>query len=306
MSIKLMAKVWECQFSKDEQSILLAMADHAQDDGTHCYPSVPWIAWKTDYSDRQVQRTIRKLCARGVLVLVRRGGRGRGHEYRIVLSTAKAKAPFGGGKGDTVSPQLQKGDVVSPITEPILAVQKGDIASPQSEKGDTMSPQVGAEKGDILARKGDICDKKGDILHRNYSHARSLTLDQPPLGVGGPPNPKPNAVAAVKEKAPETEEAAALLVGVGVNPAKARRLAADFAVKEIERQIAHWRPAFAARAVDVGVLVWRIENGAACPPVAGEERPRNYSGGYVPPDDAAKRNAFAELNPYKNGVEAAP
>lgn len=149
MSIKLMAQVWERKLSKAEQSVLLAMADHAQDDGSRCYPSVDWIAWKTDYSARQVQRTIKELCARGVLLVVRGYGRGRPVEYRIVLSKTEAKPEYMP-KGDTASPQSKKGDIVSGN------VQKGDMVSPQTDVKPSIKGDIGDVKGDIHAIKGDI------------------------------------------------------------------------------------------------------------------------------------------------------
>lgn len=158
MSIKLMAQVWERKLSKAEQSVLLAMADHAQDDGSRCYPSVDWIAWKTDYSTRQVQRTIKGLCATGALVKVRGYGRGRPVEYCIDLSKTEAKPEYVP-KGDAMS-RYQKGDMVS------LQSINSDTTSPQALKGDMVSPQNDPPdtlKGDISSQKGDICDVKGDI-----------------------------------------------------------------------------------------------------------------------------------------------
>lgn len=159
MSIKLMAQVWERKLNKAEQSVLLAMADHAQDDGSKCFPSVDWIAWKTDYSARQVQRTIQALCTKSVLVLVRGYGRGRSNEYYIDLSKTQPKPEYIS-KGDTVSPYPRKHDTVSPQS------LKGDTMSPNSIKDDVVSPQtenVLPLKGDILSVKGDIHDIKGDI-----------------------------------------------------------------------------------------------------------------------------------------------
>ncbi|MCA1670594.1 MAG: helix-turn-helix domain-containing protein [Thermomicrobia bacterium] len=132
MSIKLMAMVWEYQFTRPEQSIMLALADHAQDDGTHVYPSVARIAWKTDYSERQVQRILRDLEAKGIVVPVKHGRGGRNHatEYHLFIEKGDKKTPFQT-KGDR---EREKGDTGD---------AKGDIAE---VKGDTMmSPEPSSE-----------------------------------------------------------------------------------------------------------------------------------------------------------------
>lgn len=68
MSIKIMGQVWEIALPVNEKMIMLAMADHADHNGRNIRPGVPLIAWKTDYSDMQVRRIIKKLVAKGLLV----------------------------------------------------------------------------------------------------------------------------------------------------------------------------------------------------------------------------------------------
>jgi hypothetical protein len=94
MSIKLMAEVWTRELPHAEQSILLAMADHADDEGGSVFPSVGLVAWKTGYSKRQVQRIIADLKTRGALVLVATAVRYRANEYQIDLGVVPVKAPF--------------------------------------------------------------------------------------------------------------------------------------------------------------------------------------------------------------------
>ena len=80
MSIKIQTQVWELDLGHTDLMILLAMADHANDFG-RCYPSIPYLAWKTAYSERQVQRTIKELRDKEILVPVAylNGGLGKGH-----------------------------------------------------------------------------------------------------------------------------------------------------------------------------------------------------------------------------------
>ncbi len=86
MSIKLMAKAWEMPLSQSEKLVLLALADHANDDGV-CYPSQEYLAEKCSMSRRSLIDQIKKLKAYGILIAERRqknGGR-LANVYTIVL-----------------------------------------------------------------------------------------------------------------------------------------------------------------------------------------------------------------------------
>ena len=91
-----MGEVWKLDLDHGEQSVLLAMADHADDDGTRCYPSVPFLAWKTGYSESQVRRIMKQLRESGLIVPVANEGGGRGNpvEYHIHLEKGSRKPPF--------------------------------------------------------------------------------------------------------------------------------------------------------------------------------------------------------------------
>lgn len=120
MSIRLISQVYEKKFDRAEQSIMICLADHAHDDGTHVYPSVPRIAWKTDYSDRQVRRIVKRLIGKKTLILVRQASANRPNEYRIDLSVIPNKPPFRPAPSDFDTSDLlaQDGaDILSPLTD---------------------------------------------------------------------------------------------------------------------------------------------------------------------------------------------
>lgn len=96
MSIEQMTKVWQYEFDHAEQAVMLALADHAHDDGTEIRPGIARLAWKTGYSDRQVQRILKTLRDdKQILKLVRRGdGRGHPNVYRFDWSKGVKKSPF--------------------------------------------------------------------------------------------------------------------------------------------------------------------------------------------------------------------
>jgi hypothetical protein len=65
MSYKLVDRVlnlWKfVRLSADEEQVLTRLAQHAHDDGTHCYPSIPTLAKETGKSERAVQRHLQRL-----------------------------------------------------------------------------------------------------------------------------------------------------------------------------------------------------------------------------------------------------
>src|ERR1700760_4485116 len=88
LSIRLMSQVWEDPRiqSQPELLVLLALADHARDDGV-CWPSIRTIAAKARVEKRSAQRILRRLIEKGLVELVTKGGCIDGHNvpnrYRV-------------------------------------------------------------------------------------------------------------------------------------------------------------------------------------------------------------------------------
>jgi hypothetical protein len=167
MSGLISGAVWDLKLSRSDREVLLALADYAEDDGTRVYPSVGRLAWKTDLSERQIQRALANLRERGLIVPVRYASGGKGHatEYRIDLSKGELKPAYAADqKGDVIVSPFEEvnGDViVSP-----LPGSKGDISSKLSTKGDVIvSPfadELEEQRVTFPASKGDISTPKGD------------------------------------------------------------------------------------------------------------------------------------------------
>jgi hypothetical protein len=94
VSAKVYGRVWDYVLTPQEQAVLLAMADHAHEDGSHVFPSIGYLVWKTNFSERTVQRVVKGFRTRGVLVQTRPPGFHRPAEYRIVLNSLVRKAPY--------------------------------------------------------------------------------------------------------------------------------------------------------------------------------------------------------------------
>jgi hypothetical protein len=86
MSIKVMSWVWEeSPASGAALLLLLAIADHAADDGANAYPSVKTLMKKTRMSRSSVFRALKELVEYGWLEIESRGvGRETSH-YRILM-----------------------------------------------------------------------------------------------------------------------------------------------------------------------------------------------------------------------------
>lgn len=123
-----MDKVWDrYPEGGGELNLALKLADYADDDGTHIFPSIETMAAKTRQSERAVQYQIKRMVKRGWLILVANegGGRGRAREYRI-------------------SPEWLKGADLAPIS----VGSKGEESAPNG-------------KGASDDRKGAVDDVKG-------------------------------------------------------------------------------------------------------------------------------------------------
>src|SRR5260370_37923894 len=126
MSIRLMSQVWEDARiqSQAELLVLLALADHARDDGL-CWPSIRTIAAKARIEERSAQRIIRRLIEKGLVELVSKGGCIDGHNtpnrYRVI----------GGDRGSS------HGSTESHPGGTLGQVVRGDRESPRGDPDDT-------------------------------------------------------------------------------------------------------------------------------------------------------------------------
>ena len=92
MSAILQGSVYYLPLPKNTKTLLGAMADHADDDGTGVYPSHPRLALKTSDSERNVRRLVKSLMEDGWVFLVRKAAPGRAAEYRIDAERVYATA----------------------------------------------------------------------------------------------------------------------------------------------------------------------------------------------------------------------
>lgn len=108
MSVKIMALVWESDLPRDEKTVALSYADHADHDGRNIFPSVGRTAWKTGYSERSVQAITKKLVERGVLIPEGNGPYGT-NRYYMELSALPRRPSYEGGEKTAPPQELHPG-----------------------------------------------------------------------------------------------------------------------------------------------------------------------------------------------------
>jgi len=138
MSVHVSSLVYRRKFgSAQRKAVALKLADHAGDDGSRIFPGVATIAAEAEVSERTVQRVLKAFVEEGLLIVVRRGGRGPtdATEYRLDLEAVSALPPTKGVRETSLNGSGRKGDSMTPI-----AIPKGDC---------------GSKKGDTRSRKGD-------------------------------------------------------------------------------------------------------------------------------------------------------
>lgn len=132
MSAKATGIVWESNLPRPEKYVLLALADHAKEDGSDVYPSLGKVEWKTGYSETQVREIMRSLVKQKILVLVRKGGNGPTdtHKYRIdykALTMLQEFREWSAGKKGAKSEPISNGakGVESEPMKGAVSVKKG-------------------------------------------------------------------------------------------------------------------------------------------------------------------------------------
>jgi hypothetical protein len=115
MSIAISTLVWETSEAKGGALlVLLALADHANDQGGSCFPSVDRISQKARQCERNVQYNLRKLEKMGEIQTVALGGGHRATSYQIAVQKLQGRKDCTGAAGCTsgvqrVAPQRRNG-----------------------------------------------------------------------------------------------------------------------------------------------------------------------------------------------------
>ncbi|MBN1348399.1 helix-turn-helix domain-containing protein [candidate division KSB1 bacterium] len=145
MSVKVMGLVWESDLPAAQKLVLLSYADHADHDGNNVFPSIGLIAWKTGYSERQIQRITRDLESRKILIKDELPGPGGVNRFKIDFSALPLRKRTAQ-RDDKMSPPINiEDDNMSPLQK-----SGGDKMSPggcQDDTGGVSKCQDGGDMG---------------------------------------------------------------------------------------------------------------------------------------------------------------
>lgn len=179
MSAKLMGQVYSIELGHAEQDVLLAMADHAQDDGSNVFPSVDRIAWKTGYDRRSVQRAMKALREGCVLVETAAATRTLPTEYRIDLGAGTLKPLFEPGTRHKAElarrakreEELGNGDTMPPGASedrPASEAIRGGAVSRQGRRGAALTIREPSVNNDAVEDAEHVGTQK-DVEASNHS-----------------------------------------------------------------------------------------------------------------------------------------
>ena len=154
MSIRQILQVWEHEFSHPHQAVMLALADHAHEDGTGIRPSIKRIAWKTGYSERSVQNSMAQLRQLGVLVIAVPATHNTPNEYRFDWSVATPKLSL-----DEFMTQKKGQKGRGAKTAPLLETSKGEgergaVAVQEGCNSDATGVQFPCNRGAVAVQEG--------------------------------------------------------------------------------------------------------------------------------------------------------
>ena len=145
MSIQVMTQVWQSNLPPEQKYILLKLADYADDDGGHVYPSVATVARLTGVSERTVQRHLSAMREVGILEVTGQATQHRPTEYRI--------------RGDKLTPLADSG--VTPVTA------RGDTGDVSGVTPTSPYPSVEPSRtarGSRFANSDPIQERQPDAL----------------------------------------------------------------------------------------------------------------------------------------------
>lgn len=118
MAFRLIPLVWNLKLEPSEKFVLMKLADNANDEGTHCFPSIRRMAYETGYSTRTIGRIIASLTAKGIVSILERGNQVRPNHYELHLENGVKLSEFIHSKWASKRAQ----DKMSPA-KPVLVAQ---------------------------------------------------------------------------------------------------------------------------------------------------------------------------------------
>ena len=225
MSVEIMSQCWKLDLPQNKKLVLLAIADHANDEGI-AWPSQGRIAWKTGYKRRNIKYILDSLVEDGYLTILRIGnGRKNSTVHQLTLENAPRL------------PEYNADDYYVPFKERVQPDVKGATG------GKRVQPVV--EKGAIaVAPEPSLEPSIEPSIHSNEEKASSLpsgkaSLPEPPAKTKTPRKKKSDTDPRVKPLLVEFEK----LVGYPLPNYKQEGTAAKLMLKTYQPKdiLACWK-----------------------------------------------------------------
>jgi hypothetical protein len=139
MSVLLMARVWQLDLPHNLSWVLMALADHADDQGRNCYPSIGYLSWKCKASERTIQRVLRELEDRRLIQVTWNPDGMSSNDFRLTLDNGTLKPPYERKRRGRPKNPRQNDTSFSEesITGDMDTPNNGKLVTPVSKTGDT-------------------------------------------------------------------------------------------------------------------------------------------------------------------------
>ena len=154
MSIRQILQVWEHQLSHPHQAVMLALADHAHEDGTGIRPSINRIAWKTGYSERSVQNIMAQLRQLGILAIAVPATHNTPNEYRFDWSVATPKPSFDEFMAQKKGRKSRGANSAPLLNEPKKKGRRGAVPMQEGCSSDAGGVQLPCDRGAVPVQEG--------------------------------------------------------------------------------------------------------------------------------------------------------
>lgn len=163
MSIRAMTNVFDRQDIKSptDRFVLIALVDHASEDGENIYPSINRLVSKTGFSDRTIQSSIKSLIEQGVLVRRNSGKGGRNITNRFAYVFKNTEV-------DSVNPEADD------IETPKLTAENTEGDSPESSVNHHKKEPSLIKDSPTYVPVGDEFEDKPKKRVKTYKHPALL------------------------------------------------------------------------------------------------------------------------------------
>jgi DNA-binding MarR family transcriptional regulator len=143
MSVTVMRFVWQlstAMVNPAERLVLLCLADHAHHDGTNAWPAVGRVAKRTSLSRRGVQKALRRLANKGLILSQSGVRRSVLYALNVEQMTALIRSVDCEPRSQSMTPHCEPGSQSATISTPDDCESGSGRGEPDSGRGEPSAP----------------------------------------------------------------------------------------------------------------------------------------------------------------------